>query len=390
MISKRTLGIWAVLTIGVVASAFGKDEQWLSYRSSRQARDIVQGVCSQNLELASEKPEGVELPVFKSDQPLFGKFKTPMAKDGFLWVAFDRTSKRGAYSILYIDSNANKSLKDETAVTAYQKEQNYAQFGSIAVIFDSNDGPITYHLNIYCYSNEKENRAYVSSGCWYEGQITVDGTKYECMLVDYDSDGTFNDKSLNQWKSDRLQIKKGEKWESAFVGKYISIDDKLYTLKVAKDGAYIKIAKAVDVNYGNFRVPSEIAELQAGGKNGSFVFHPKNGICKIPAGHYQILNWSVEEKKGGDIWQLRASGSSDKARFFATEANEPNLMIGQPVVSKLDVQPDGKNHRINHRLEGRLGESVDILHNGSRTNAPKVSITNADKTYNKTFSLEYG
>ncbi len=390
MIRKRTLEVCAVLVVCLVSYAFAKDEQWLNYCSSRYARDLVQGTCSQHIKLTAEKPEGVDLPAFKSEQPLFGKFETPMAKDGFLWVALDRTSKKGVYSIFYIDSNANKSLKDETAVTAYQKEQNYAQFGPVAVVFESNDGPITYHLGMYCYNNGKETRAYVSSGCWYEGQITVDGTKYECMLIDYDSDGTFNDKSINQWKSDRLQIKKGEKWESVFVGKYISIDDKLYTLKVAKDGAYVKIAKAVDVNYGNFRVPSEIVELQAGGTNGNFVFHPEKGICKIPAGHYQIINWSIEGKKDGDTWRLSASGSNDKARFKVTETNEPNLAIGQPVISKLEVKPYDKGHQISYSLEGRLGESISILHNGSRANAPKVSITNADKSYNKTFSLEYG
>jgi hypothetical protein len=313
-----------------------------------------------------------------------------MVKDGYLWIALDRNNKKGIYGILYVDSNANKSLKDEAAITPYERQQYYAQFGPIAVVFESNDGPITYHFNLSFSGYQKEKHAYVSSGCWYEGQITAGGTKYECMLIDYDCDGAFNDKSLNQWEADRIQIKKGGKWESAFVGKYITIDDKLYNLKVAKDGAYIKLTEAVDVNYGNFRIPSEIAELQVGGKNGSFVFHPQNGLCRVPTGHYQILKWSIEQKQGTDVWQLQARGTSDKARFIVTDMNEPNLMIGQPVISKLEVFQNQKNHQISYKLQGRLGESVTILRNENQASAPKVYITNADKSYDKTFSLEYG
>ncbi|OHB56157.1 MAG: hypothetical protein A2Y12_12285 [Planctomycetes bacterium GWF2_42_9] len=390
MSRRQILGVWAILALGVVSYAFGGQEQWLNYHSSRQYRSFVDGTHSQHIQITTEKPEGVELPEFKSDEPLFGKFKTPMVKDGYLWIALDRNNKKGVYGILYVDSNGNKSLKDETAIAAYAREQSYAQFGPIAVMFDSNDGPITYHFNLSFSGYQEKKYVYVSSGCWYEGQITADGTKYQCMLIDYDSDGTFNEKSINQGKADRIQIKKDGKWESAFVGNYITIADKLYNLKVARDGAFIKLTPAVDVNYGKFRVPSEIVELQVGGNNGSFLFRPENGLCKIPTGQYQILKWSIEEKKGIDVWQLQARGSNEKARFIVTETNEPNLMIGQPVISKLEIFQNEKNHQINYTLEGRLGESITISRNNSRVSAPKVYITNADKSYDKTFNLEYG
>jgi hypothetical protein len=391
MIGKWILCIWAVLAVFLTSYAVGQKEQWLGYRSVRQAREIVGELGSQGLKLTTEKPQGVELPKFKSTEPLFAKWLTPMTTSGYVWIALDRTGKKGPYDLLYIDSNVNGSLKDETAITACQKEQNYTYFSPVAVVFQGEDGTIPYHLELSFNNYNKENRAYVSAACWYEGQITVDGVKYECMLIDYNANGSFNDKSLNQWESDRIRLKKGDNWDSVFVGNFISISDKLYRPEIARDGAYIKLDEAADAKFGQFRIPGEIVEFAAGGENGSFTFHPTDGKGKLPVGKYRILNWAIEQKDDkGKNWRLEARGYNDKNIFVIAEANELNLTIGRPIASRLYIQNNGKNHQLNHSLVGQLEEQITATCNKQRPAAPKVRITNTDGSYNKTYSLEYG
>ena len=84
--------------------------------------------------MTSEKPQGVELPDFKTEEPFFTSWSTTMVADGKLWVAVDRTSKQGRWDQLYIDSNVNCHLNDEKPVKAYRTDQYYTYFGFIRLM----------------------------------------------------------------------------------------------------------------------------------------------------------------------------------------------------------------------------------------------------------------
>jgi hypothetical protein len=117
-----------------------------------------------------------------------------MVESGQLWVALDRTAGQGRWDQLYIDSNVNGNLNDEKPIKAYRTDKYYTYFGPIKVVFEGEDGPLTYHLNFRFYESGGRQRLYVTSGGWYEGDITVAGVKKYCMLIDYNGNGTFNDK----------------------------------------------------------------------------------------------------------------------------------------------------------------------------------------------------
>ena len=61
------------------------------------------------------------------------------------------------------------------------------------------------------------------------------------------------------------------------MGNYIEIDDTLYRTEIARDGAYIKLTKAEDVEFGNVRLSETITEFSAGGENGLFTLKPEKG-----------------------------------------------------------------------------------------------------------------
>jgi hypothetical protein len=386
--------IWLAVGITLLVltpAARAQDEQWLQYHSEREARQILGDMGSQQVELSNDRPAGVELPQFKGQEQLFTKWSTPMVESGHLWIAFDRSHRHGPYDLLYIDSNGNSHLDDESVAAAYRTDQYNAYFGPVKVIFEVEDGPVTYHLNFRFYNSRDRERLYASSGGWYEGDITVGGAKKHCVLFDYNVNGTFSDKSLNAAECDRIQIGKKGIQDTRFVGNYIDVDGILYQPEIARDGAYIKLAKAEDVQFGDIRLPESITEFSAGGENGLFVLKPEKGVGSLPMGKYRVNYWAIERKdERGKKWKLRSSLFSRKGDFDITADKETKHSIGEPIISTLKATKSGSGYSFNQNLRGRLGERIELTRNGTRPRAPKLHIKNKDGTYDRTFSFEYG
>jgi hypothetical protein len=392
---RKRIYIQVVVGIGLlilVSQVPAQQEQWLQYHSSREAGQIFGQMGSQTLELSAQQPAGVKLPQFKGQNQLFAKWPTPMVKSGWLWIALDRTHEQGPYDSLYIDSNGNGSLDDETAAAAYRTDQQSAYFGSVKVIFQIEDGPVTYHLNFRSYQyGTADNRLYISSGGWYEGDIQVGGEKKHCILFDYNVNGAFNDKSAKAAECDRIRIGKQGGQDTLFTGNYILDDETLYQPEIARDGACIKLTKAENVKFGSVRLPESITQFSANGENGLFILKPEKGVALLPVGKYRVYDWAVERQdEKGTNWKLKGSGLSEKNIFDITEGKEAVLAIGEPIVATLNASEREGTYSFNHSMKGRAGERIELTHNGAQPQAPKVRISSADGTYDRTFSFQYG
>ncbi len=390
--SKICIRLAAGISLLVLASVvWGQDEQWLQYRVSAMAREVVGDMGSSSSKLMSEQPEGIELLEFKCDEPLFAKWSSPMARNGHLWIAFDRSQKDGSYDLLYIDSNGDRSFKDETEIKCNRSEHNYVYFGPAKVTFEGEDGPLTYHLNFRLYISGQRKYLWISPGGWYEGAIKVGREEKYCVLIDQNVNGTFDDKSLNAHESDRIQIGRKGRRDTSFVGKYIEIDDKLYSLEVARDGAYIKLSRAEDVTFGDIRLPRTITDFAGGGENGLFIRKPEKGAAKLPVGKYRIDSWAIERKdEKGDRWRLEGRWFGQKGVFDVAETEETELTIGEPIISTLEAQDRRGTHYFSQNLAGQLGERIELTCNGTRAPAPKLHIKSSDGNYDRSFSFEYG
>ena len=385
------LGVGIGLLV-MTSEAPAQEEQWLQYHSAREVSLLGGGMQSQALELSTEKPLEIKLPQFKSESPFFAKWSTPMVKAGHLWIALDRVHKQGPYDLLYIDSNANGHLDDETAATAYRMDQYNVYLGPVKVIFELEDGPVTYHLNFRFYGYDDRNRRlYASSGGWYEGDITVGAEKRHCVLFDYNANGTFDDKSASAAECDRIRIGKQGDQDIRFVGNYIEVDGALYQPEIARDGACITLTKAEDVKFGSIRLPDSITQFSACGQNGLFILKPEKGVASLPVGQYHIYDWAVErEDEKGTRWKLLGSGTPEISVFDVTEGKETVLSIGEPIVATLDASEAGGTHSFRHTMTGRAGERIELTCNGAQPQAPKVRIRSADGAYDRTYSFQYG
>jgi hypothetical protein len=382
-----------IVLLSLTLSARAQQEQWLRYHSAREVSVLGTASFSQSLELSSEKPAGMKLPQFKSDKPYFAKWPTPMVKEGYLRIACDRSHKHGPYDLLYIDSNHDGQLDDETVATAYRTDQYSAYFGPVKVIFEIEDGPVTYHLNLRFYGYEdRETRLYISSGGWYEGDISVAGEKKRCVLFDYNVNGTFDDKSVNSAQCDRIRIGAESIEGISFVGKYIDIDNVLYQPEIARDGAYVKLVKAENVQTGNVQMPEGITQFSAGGENGLFILKPEKGLASLPVGQYRMNDWTIErEDEQGVLWKLKGTGSPGSGPLFDVASDKATeLSIGEPVVSSLNTSSREGTHTFRYEMAGRDGERIELTRNGARPQAPKLHVKNKDGTYDRTYSFQYG
>lgn len=379
-----------LVTLALVSTGWASP-QWLQYRTSERARDITGNGGSAFHRPEKEKPN-IAVPQLSCDAPIFIKWATPMDPAGFRWAVFDKKSKLGSYFICYFDANGNGRLDDDARIEGIQTNEYEIEFGNVPVLFQSDDGPITYHLNLRFFSYDEDSTyVYASAGCWYEGQIEIDGQKQRCMLVDLNVNGTFDDKSENEsW--DRIVIGPENSSEQFYVGNYLEYKDKLYRQNVARDGAFIELSPAPDVPYGMVSVPREVTEISACGLNGMYKREVKDGQISLPEGEYQVYRWQISRKdvKGVD-WRLEASYPSNNASFTVGKDKPATISkIGEPVFSSLNASGGEGSFYFNQSLAGQLGERISLYRENRQAPAPKIHIVNKAGDYDRTFSLEYG
>lgn len=364
--------------------------QWLQYRTSDRARDIIGG-SSQFLRPEKNKPDSEKMPETNRPDPIFVKWNTAMDKNSFRWIMLDKKHQYGLCDVLYIDSDGDGSLNDEQKYEGRQTSQYEVQFSQVPVYFESEDGPITYHLNLRFYSHdERSTYVYAYSGCWYEGQVSIEGKETRCVLVDYNCNGTFDDKSEN-FNSDRILTGPEQKTDQHYVGNFLELGDKLYRISVAPDGAFLELKPAPDVAYGTVTMQESITSFSAGGMNGMFERTVENGKVTLPEGTYRVYSWEIARKDEKNIeWKLQGSGFPRKKNFNVKDDTVANLDIGEPVFSQLDVDLQNGIYSFNQALVGKSGERISLTKADSRTPAPKIHVRNKTGEYDRTFSLEYG
>ena len=397
------LGIILVLLVAMDGQVLGEQEQWLGYRTAGETYEILGSIYSQNLKLTTDSPEGLELPKFAGADPLFAKWNTPMSKSP-VWIALDRSSAKGEYDHLYIDSDLDGSLADETGIKATytQKRDDYyhAEFKLVRVLLPAEDGPVAYHLNV-TYRNSRGNKNMFSmAGGWYEGAVTVGGEKLWCTLIDNNANGRFGESSTDRFQCDQIRIaRKADRSfrqretdrTTRFVGRHIQVGEKLYELEIAPDGAYVKFTPPGEVPTGTIQVGETVNAFSVFGEQGHFFRDAKDGAADVPVGKYMIDKYEVTRKdKSGALWKISDTGAGGEKPFTVEAGKTTTLDIGGPFLCNLTVSKSGNQYSINQSIRTQKGRNLSYTRNGSRPPAPRVRITSADGSYDRKFRLEYG
>jgi len=364
--------------------------QWLQYRTSPGALDMVGG-SSRFHRPEKDRPD-LAVPELQVESPIFVKWATPMDKAQHRWMVFDRKQKYGLCNILYFDTNGNGRLDDDAKIEGIQTSEYEVEFHKVPVLFDSADGPVTYHLNLrFCSYDERNTYIYAMAGAWYEGTIDLDGHKQRCVLVDYNANGTFND-TAEDFNYDQILIGPDENRFTACVGRYLEYNDKLYALNVAQDGAFVELTPAPDVAYGTLTLPKTVSEITVGGTNGQYIRQVVDGQIRLPEGSYRVRNWTVKRTDDkGTEWSLEGSYSNRDDKFTVAKGVDARMdKVGEPVFSRIQVYQRDGSLSFNQSLQGQLGERVSLQRSNRQAPAPKINIRNKTGQYDRTFTLEYG
>jgi len=391
--ATQVLALVVIILSLPVSAARPQDQQWLQYRLANEARQIVGDMGYQLTEPSPAKPPSIKLPQFQSGRPLFLVWRTPMVASGKIWMAFDQSNTKGGYDRLYLDANANGDLTDDPVYRPYRQESSLSYLGPVKIVFEGADGPITYHLGVEVNTYSQTVYCRLSPACWYEGQITIGNVKRRCLLIDHNVNGAFNDKSRDYNQSDRVRIGEQTGFEGGAVGNYVEVDNKLYKIDIARDGAYIALSEAKDVPYGTVRLADNTTMVVVSGENGSFLRKPQNGIIKLPVGEYGIDSWRIDRKdKAGTNWEMKGTPPQGGPYSTLTIApgKEVSLPFGEPIYSLVQVSKSDSVYAFEQKLEGRQGERIVLTRNGSQPPPPKLHIRNKEGTYDRSLYSEYG
>ena len=221
--------------------------------------------------------------------------------------------------------------------------------------------------------------------------IRAAGKEWHLAFLDHNANGTFDDKSIDFEKCDLIQVGTMDEQDVRLVGNFIELDEKLYQLEAARSGAYVKLAAAKDVKLGTITYDDEITELVAGGETGMFTLESGGGMEKLPLGQYRVYGWEMERKdEKGNNWGLKATSMGNPDVFAVSEERETKLVVGEPIISTINLYGRGRDCIIRHSWQGKSGEQIQVTLNGYPPPPAQVHIWNADGSYDRTFTFSHG
>ncbi|OHB76406.1 MAG: hypothetical protein A2W31_09655 [Planctomycetes bacterium RBG_16_64_10] len=379
---------------------------------------------------------------------LFGSKKGPKDKKSFQAVPYDR---------LYFDRNHNGDLTDEEVVKARSTDSdsthNYfaTSFPRIDVPIEVDSTQLDYAFTLRVTAYGSGNHAYLSgsvnSATYREGEITLGDKKHRLVLLDFNSNGRFDDKPaintsvrapdgrLFRTYGDRLYIDPDLKNRSRNpygpatdddlydVSKLIHLDGRFYELSVSPAGDKLSLEPS-NTAVGYVSNPNEGFRAVVYGEQGFMkVRSDESGKFPLPIGKWKLEAYTIdrtgmlEPKKAelasersilgvltevlGPTTEARAPRSTSVSanatmKYNAVEVKEgetAELPFGPPYRPAVDVQYRQGTNTVSLGL-ALVGVADEICSNmqiaGQRPGKPSFTITTSDGNTVAEGEFEYG
>lgn len=343
--------------------------------------------------------------------------------------ALDSTgAKTPGYGRLYFDLNRNGDLTDDRYVDAEPKMGdsggNMAQyrFPRVDLTIDVDGAQVDYAFLFSALYMKAKNEEYVSASlnaaAYREAEIRGLGKKkHHVVLVDYNSNGRFDDQfrvdqrgsSLAPVPGDLLLIDPGPAStvdfdltagdNRFFLSKLINLGGKFFALNVSPAGDKVELSPtAVEMGYVTSQHPGFRAILY--GDNGFLRIGGEKGKgIPLPVGQWNLLCYSVDfggnamtSGRGGDATFVAARGTSDCKPLEIVEDKTVDLPFGPPFKPLVRVNGRrGDEVRLGLSIIGAGGEvCTNLLVNGSRPKSPEFVITTSKGEAIERGSFKYG
>ena len=234
------------------------------------------------------------------------------------------------YDRLYFDFNHNGDLTDDEAVAAevdtgrYSPRQSYARisFPRLDVTIDAGGTPVESSILLSGQTHSSSDISYVNisinAGAYREGEITLDGRKRRVVLVDFNSNGRFDDEMkiheevhLSQGQvypkqGDMLLIDPKRRqggYDSPYdvtsadyrhnVSKLIGIDGRFYDMKITPAGDELTL-EASSVKTGHMTNPNDgFRALIYSDEMFLKISGAKDSPIAVPVGQWKLLSYTI-------------------------------------------------------------------------------------------------
>jgi hypothetical protein len=232
------------------------------------------------------------------------------------------------YNRLYFDFNHNGDLTDDKVVEVSPGREGYPpsyrrfEFPRTDVTIDVDGTKLDYSFNLegyaYSWSGYGQVSIRVSSAICREGDVTLEGKRHHLVLLDYNSNGRFNDQikisenihmaagQLYPEQGDVLLIdpKTGSTpYESPYdptasdyrydVSKMVPIDGRWYDLKISPAGDKLTLTPSA-VPVGSVTNRNEAYRAQIYGDKGFLKIRGTKGApIAVPEGRWKLLSYTI-------------------------------------------------------------------------------------------------
>ncbi|NLS92825.1 MAG: hypothetical protein GXX96_11780 [Planctomycetaceae bacterium] len=367
-----------------------------------------------------------------------------------------------SFARLYFDLNHNGDLTDDevieaTSSRAYSGTRSQSVFPTVGLTIEADGKKMDYAFRFRVYSNRSSNLAYanamLNSAAYREGEITLEGKKRRIVLIDFNSNGRFDDVggvndeielsdgTVYPKMGDRLYI--DPQMQSGYgnpydptsskdqfqVGKLIRLDDRLYDLKIDPSGETLTLEPS-SASLGYVTNPNKGFRAMIYGDQGVLEIDDNgSGRASVPEGRWKLMSYTIEkpeeakpeeakpeagEKKkeesildvlssvlsisGGRQAARRSSMVSARAKrdFEAVTVvggKDVEMRFGPPYIAEVAGANlhKGMTTSLEMSLVGIGGEvCTNLIVNGSRPSAPEFTITTKDGEEVAAGKFQYG
>lgn len=400
-------------------------------------------------EVEEDKEEGGLL--WQLGNALFGSKKEPKKPKE------KKSSPVVPYDRFYFDRNHNGDLTDEEVVEA-QSTQSYGNrnyfntsFPRIEVPIEVDSAKLDYAFSLRVTAHGASNYAYLSgsvnAAVYREGEITLGGKKHRLVLIDFNSNGRFDDEpeinSAIRSADGKVYVKQGDRLyidpdlgstsRSPYgpatdndlhdVSKLIYLDGRFHKLTVSPTGDELSLEPS-DTPVGYVSNPNEGFRAVVYGEKGFLkVLGNDSGKAPLPTGEWKLQAYTIdrtgmEEPKKADSesepsilgtltealgpaivakklgsTSISATATMDYKAVEVKEGETAELPFGPPYHPAVDVQyRQGANLvSLGLSLIGVAGEICsDMKIKGKRPDKPTFTITTADGDEVAEGKFEYG
>jgi hypothetical protein len=388
----------AVLSLLLTTNAFAQETSF-SYRQSaqldREIGDDGGGGTRMDPTRLSNMPKP---PVLVADKQFYGRAMSDCA------AVLDKSAPDAAYyDALWLDVNLNKTFEDTERFALPASDRRNQASITVPVTIETEAGPSSQYFKVYAQVRDKYAYIRYSSAGYYIAQVKFGDKSHRVVLLDYNSNGRYDDKTVGNRRGDRILIDYNDdgkfenqyqrEGEVAYINKYLYVDGVYYGLQVAPNGSSLTLTQP-EVQLGKLQVEEPNVALTISGANGKYRYSREAGNepFMIPVGDYVVEQATVSRRDGGALWSLR----SDQGRgssFTVEEGKEAVVNVGAPITASISVSKtrDGAAS-VSLDMKGVDGLVYHVQKDGNdfMNEAPKLLVKLKDGKWEKRYAFSFG